>query len=181
MDVWYVVHLGLHGNPELTTIVLESFEDLLEILNHEFAGLGYSFIKPEIKEQIRSEWGFIRLDDSILDPDNYTNWKGVYVEQAWIRIKNTQFETMVRLVDNTSPPPPTTTTTPQSSVALSVARKATNEEVASTVNADGLEYAIQSHMGAASIEDPVLAAMWQEADDKLNQIKAYLRPYGCTR
>lgn len=55
--------------------------------------------------------------------------------------------------------------------------KKTNAEVADIIANEGIGYAIQSYLGADHIEDPVLAAMWSEAEVKLNQIEAYLMPF----
>ena len=56
-------------------------------------------------------------------------------------------------------------------------KKYNNKEVATIIELEGLDYAIQSYLSPSDIKDKKLAAFWQQAFDALNAIEAYLEPH----
>lgn len=48
------------------------------------------------------------------------------------------------------------------------------EEVRYLIEEEGLGYAIESHTGAESIENPTLAEMWRKANEMLRAIREYV-------
>jgi len=57
-------------------------------------------------------------------------------------------------------------------------RRYTNKQVASIVDNEGLDYAIQNYMGASAIIDPVLAAAWTAAKEALDAVEKIIYPDG---
>lgn len=47
-------------------------------------------------------------------------------------------------------------------------------DIAYKVESEGLGYMVQYHTGADMIADPVLATMWEDAAQLLNQIEQYI-------
>ena len=59
---------------------------------------------------------------------------------------------------------------------MAKAEQKSNQEVADIVEMEGLGYAVQHYLGAESIKDEKLAALWASAKEALNAIVAALPP-----
>ena len=51
------------------------------------------------------------------------------------------------------------------------------EFVAGIVEEEGLGYAIQSYLGANSIEDKELSKLWKQCQELMDEIELKLKPY----
>lgn len=58
-----------------------------------------------------------------------------------------------------------------------MSRNLTNEQVASIVDSEGLDYAILHYMKAENIKDDELRSAWNKAHGALNEIQSILEPY----
>ena len=49
-------------------------------------------------------------------------------------------------------------------------KKMSNEEIAEICETEGLSYTVLEYMSADSVENPILAELWQEANEKIKAI-----------